>query len=115
MSPGPESMMAVTVSGREGGVSVVRVARRPPFPRGLAPTALPTATSPPAPTLPSSTLLFGAMASPAARKRLSKEYAAMQKTPPPFAWAVPDEKVRGRLSLHLPLFPLLPFAEIPPS
>ncbi|CED84691.1 ubc-like protein [Phaffia rhodozyma] len=32
------------------------------------------------------------MASPAARKRLGKEYTLMQKTPPPFVWAVPDEK-----------------------
>lgn len=35
------------------------------------------------------------MASPAARKRLGKEFQAMQKSPPPFAWAVPDEKVRS--------------------
>ncbi|KAF8815167.1 UBC-like protein [Phlegmacium glaucopus] len=32
------------------------------------------------------------MASKAAQKRLSKEYAAMQKEPPPFVWAAPDEK-----------------------
>ncbi|KJA13524.1 hypothetical protein HYPSUDRAFT_119175, partial [Hypholoma sublateritium FD-334 SS-4] len=32
------------------------------------------------------------MASEAAQKRLSKEYAAMQKEPPPFVWAAPDEK-----------------------
>ncbi|KAF4610831.1 hypothetical protein D9613_006585 [Agrocybe pediades] len=32
------------------------------------------------------------MASKAAQKRLSKEYVAMQKEPPPFVWAVPDEK-----------------------
>lgn len=40
------------------------------------------------------------MASPAARKRLSKEFQAMQKAPPPFCWATPEEKVRlylGRL------------------
>ncbi|KAF9480334.1 UBC-like protein, partial [Pholiota conissans] len=32
------------------------------------------------------------MASKAAQKRLSKEYVAMQKEPPPFVWATPDEK-----------------------
>ncbi|GJJ11375.1 hypothetical protein Clacol_005607 [Clathrus columnatus] len=32
------------------------------------------------------------MATKAATKRLSKEYATMQKEPPPFVWAVPDEK-----------------------
>ncbi|KAJ7607890.1 UBC-like protein [Roridomyces roridus] len=32
------------------------------------------------------------MASKAAYKRLTKEYAAMQKEPPPFVWAAPDEK-----------------------
>lgn len=32
------------------------------------------------------------MASPAARKRLGKEFQAMQKSPPPFAWGAPDEK-----------------------
>ncbi|KAH8103916.1 UBC-like protein [Cristinia sonorae] len=32
------------------------------------------------------------MASKAAYKRLNKEYVAMQKEPPPFVWAVPDEK-----------------------
>ncbi|KAK2465480.1 hypothetical protein APHAL10511_002372 [Amanita phalloides] len=32
------------------------------------------------------------MATKAAQKRLSKEYIAMQKEPPPFVWAVPDEK-----------------------
>lgn len=32
------------------------------------------------------------MASKAAQKRLTKEYVAMQKEPPPFVWAVPDEK-----------------------
>jgi ubiquitin-conjugating enzyme E2 J2 len=32
------------------------------------------------------------MASKAAQKRLSKEYVAMQKSPPPFVWAAPDEK-----------------------
>jgi len=32
------------------------------------------------------------MATKAATKRLSKEYAAMQKEPPPFIWAAPDEK-----------------------
>jgi ubiquitin-conjugating enzyme E2 J2 len=32
------------------------------------------------------------MASKAAHKRLSKEYVAMQREPPPFVWAVPDEK-----------------------
>jgi ubiquitin-conjugating enzyme E2 J2 len=32
------------------------------------------------------------MASKAAQKRLSKEYVAMQKEPPPFIWAAPDEK-----------------------
>ncbi|THU89602.1 UBC-like protein [Dendrothele bispora CBS 962.96] len=32
------------------------------------------------------------MASKAAQKRLTKEYAGMQKEPPPFIWAVPDEK-----------------------
>jgi ubiquitin-conjugating enzyme E2 J2 len=32
------------------------------------------------------------MASKAAQKRLSKEYVSMQKEPPPFIWAVPDEK-----------------------
>ncbi|TRM56475.1 ubiquitin-conjugating enzyme/RWD-like protein [Schizophyllum amplum] len=32
------------------------------------------------------------MASKAAQKRLSKEYATMQKEPPPFVWAVPDER-----------------------
>ncbi|OBZ66496.1 Ubiquitin-conjugating enzyme E2 6 [Grifola frondosa] len=32
------------------------------------------------------------MASKAAHKRLNKEYVAMQKEPPPFVWAVPDEK-----------------------
>jgi ubiquitin-conjugating enzyme E2 J2 len=32
------------------------------------------------------------MASKAAQKRLAKEYVAMQKEPPPFIWAVPDEK-----------------------
>jgi len=31
------------------------------------------------------------MASPAAQKRLTKEYASMQKQPPPFVYAVPDE------------------------
>ncbi|KAF5360074.1 hypothetical protein D9758_007554 [Tetrapyrgos nigripes] len=35
---------------------------------------------------------FGLMASKAAQKRLTKEYAAMQKEPPPFVWAVPDER-----------------------
>ncbi|TFY80585.1 hypothetical protein EWM64_g3428 [Hericium alpestre] len=33
-----------------------------------------------------------AMATKAAFKRLSKEYVAMQKEPPPFVWAAPDEK-----------------------
>ncbi|EJD48248.1 UBC-like protein [Auricularia subglabra TFB-10046 SS5] len=32
------------------------------------------------------------MASKAAQKRLSKEFVAMQKEPPPFVWAAPDEK-----------------------
>ncbi|KAF8649485.1 hypothetical protein AX16_005773 [Volvariella volvacea WC 439] len=32
------------------------------------------------------------MATKAAHKRLSKEYIAMQKEPPPFIWAAPDEK-----------------------
>ncbi|KAL0581796.1 Ubiquitin-conjugating enzyme E2 6 [Marasmius crinis-equi] len=32
------------------------------------------------------------MASKAAQKRLTKEYVAMQREPPPFIWAVPDEK-----------------------
>ncbi|KAI0080223.1 UBC-like protein [Panus rudis PR-1116 ss-1] len=32
------------------------------------------------------------MASKAAHKRLHKEYVAMQREPPPFIWAVPDEK-----------------------
>ncbi|KAI0675968.1 UBC-like protein [Trametes maxima] len=32
------------------------------------------------------------MASKAAYKRLSKEYITMQKEPPPFVWAAPDEK-----------------------
>ncbi|KAF9225791.1 UBC-like protein [Gyrodon lividus] len=32
------------------------------------------------------------MASKAAQKRLTKEYISMQKEPPPFIWAVPDEK-----------------------
>ncbi|EEB98157.1 hypothetical protein MPER_02385, partial [Moniliophthora perniciosa FA553] len=32
------------------------------------------------------------MASKAAQKRLTKEYVAMVKEPPPFIWAVPDEK-----------------------
>ncbi|KAH9967434.1 ubiquitin-conjugating enzyme E2 6 [Russula dissimulans] len=32
------------------------------------------------------------MATKAAYKRLSKEYVAMQKEPPPFVWAAPDEK-----------------------
>ncbi|GLB43338.1 putative UBC-like protein [Lyophyllum shimeji] len=32
------------------------------------------------------------MASKAAQKRLTKEYIAMQREPPPFVWAVPDEK-----------------------
>ncbi|KAG9309921.1 UBC-like protein [Chiua virens] len=32
------------------------------------------------------------MASKAAQKRLTKEYISMQKEPPPFVWAVPDEK-----------------------
>jgi ubiquitin-conjugating enzyme E2 J2 len=32
------------------------------------------------------------MASKAAHKRLTKEYVAMQREPPPFVWAVPDEK-----------------------
>ncbi|KAG6841186.1 hypothetical protein C0991_000983 [Blastosporella zonata] len=32
------------------------------------------------------------MASKAANKRLTKEYVTMQKEPPPFVWAVPDEK-----------------------
>ncbi|KAK7687660.1 hypothetical protein QCA50_008875 [Cerrena zonata] len=32
------------------------------------------------------------MASKAASKRLNKEYVAMQREPPPFVWAVPDEK-----------------------
>ncbi|KAJ6621522.1 UBC-like protein [Mycena sp. CBHHK59/15] len=32
------------------------------------------------------------MASKAAYKRLTKEYVAMQKEPPPFVWAAPDEK-----------------------
>lgn len=32
------------------------------------------------------------MATKAATKRLSKEYAAMQKEPPPFIWAAPEEK-----------------------
>ncbi|KAF9218218.1 UBC-like protein [Gyrodon lividus] len=39
---------------------------------------------PPSPTL--------TMASKAAQKRLSKEYINMQKEPPPFIWAVPEEK-----------------------
>ncbi|KAL1411133.1 Ubiquitin-conjugating enzyme E2 6 [Vanrija albida] len=32
------------------------------------------------------------MASKVAQKRLQKEYLAMQKSPPPFIWAVPEEK-----------------------
>ncbi|KAJ4470219.1 UBC-like protein [Lentinula aciculospora] len=32
------------------------------------------------------------MASKAAQKRLTKEFVAMQKDPPPFIWAVPEEK-----------------------
>jgi len=32
------------------------------------------------------------MASKAAQKRLTKEFVAMQLEPPPFVWAVPDEK-----------------------
>ncbi|KAG1776657.1 UBC-like protein [Suillus placidus] len=32
------------------------------------------------------------MASKAAHKRLAKEYVSMQKEPPPFVWATPDEK-----------------------
>ncbi|KAI0039624.1 UBC-like protein [Auriscalpium vulgare] len=32
------------------------------------------------------------MATKAAYKRLSKEYVVMQKEPPPFVWAAPDEK-----------------------
>jgi len=32
------------------------------------------------------------MASKAANKRLTKEYVAMQREPPPFIWAAPDEK-----------------------
>jgi ubiquitin-conjugating enzyme E2 J2 len=32
------------------------------------------------------------MASKAAQKRLTKEFVAMQKDPPPFIWATPDEK-----------------------
>ncbi|EAU90003.2 ubiquitin-conjugating enzyme E2 6 [Coprinopsis cinerea okayama7 len=32
------------------------------------------------------------MASKPAQKRLTKEYVAMQKEPPPFIWAAPDEK-----------------------
>ncbi|KAN0121071.1 Ubiquitin-conjugating enzyme/RWD-like protein [Russula decolorans] len=32
------------------------------------------------------------MATKAAYKRLSKEYVTMQKEPPPFVWAAPDEK-----------------------
>jgi len=32
------------------------------------------------------------MATKAAHKRLTKEYVAMQKEPPPFVWASPDEK-----------------------
>ncbi|TDL23815.1 UBC-like protein [Rickenella mellea] len=32
------------------------------------------------------------MATKAAYKRLNKEFVAMQKDPPPFVWAVPDEK-----------------------
>ncbi|KAH7094010.1 UBC-like protein [Auriculariales sp. MPI-PUGE-AT-0066] len=32
------------------------------------------------------------MASKAAGKRLAKEFAAMQRDPPPFVWAAPDEK-----------------------
>ncbi|KAH7922331.1 ubiquitin-conjugating enzyme E2 6 [Leucogyrophana mollusca] len=32
------------------------------------------------------------MASKAAQKRLTKEYVSMQREPPPFVWAVPDEK-----------------------
>ncbi|KAF8325875.1 UBC-like protein [Cantharellus anzutake] len=32
------------------------------------------------------------MASKAASKRLSKEYVAMQTSPPPFVWAAPEEK-----------------------
>ncbi|KAI0085780.1 UBC-like protein [Irpex rosettiformis] len=32
------------------------------------------------------------MATKAAHKRLTKEYVAMQREPPPFVWAVPDEK-----------------------
>ncbi|KIP03433.1 hypothetical protein PHLGIDRAFT_121586 [Phlebiopsis gigantea 11061_1 CR5-6] len=32
------------------------------------------------------------MASKAAHKRLNKEYVAMQREPPPFVWAAPDEK-----------------------
>ncbi|EPQ56697.1 UBC-like protein [Gloeophyllum trabeum ATCC 11539] len=32
------------------------------------------------------------MASKAAYKRLTKEYVNMQKEPPPFVWAIPDEK-----------------------
>ncbi|KAI0698350.1 UBC-like protein [Cytidiella melzeri] len=32
------------------------------------------------------------MATKAAHKRLTKEYVAMQREPPPFVWAAPDEK-----------------------
>ncbi|OAX39854.1 UBC-like protein [Rhizopogon vinicolor AM-OR11-026] len=32
------------------------------------------------------------MASKAAHKRLTKEYISMQREPPPFVWAIPDEK-----------------------
>ncbi|KAF8622512.1 hypothetical protein AX15_006956 [Amanita polypyramis BW_CC] len=32
------------------------------------------------------------MATKAAQRRLSKEYMAMQREPPPFVWAAPDEK-----------------------
>jgi len=41
---------------------------------------------------PSSTLHIVVMASKTAQKRLAKEYFAMQQEPPPFVWAVPDEK-----------------------
>jgi len=32
------------------------------------------------------------MATKAAQKRLTKEYVGMQKEPPPFVWAAPDER-----------------------
>ncbi|KAH9933434.1 UBC-like protein [Fomitopsis serialis] len=41
------------------------------------------------------------MASKAAHKRLTKEYMTMQRDPPPFVWAVPEEKNILTLAISL--------------